>query len=66
MPKKKMRSGLKKRVQVNAKGRVKTKSANRRHNLGGNKSANMKRRRRLESCTNKAAQAKLRKIYIDN
>jgi large subunit ribosomal protein L35 len=57
----KSHSGAKKRFTTNAKGMVKSKSANHRHNLG-DKSPGTKRRRRVEKFTNQAAQKKLRKI----
>lgn len=57
----KSHSGAKKRFSVNAKGRVKSRAANRGHNLG-DKSSETKRRRRVKSTTNDAAQKKLRRI----
>ena len=57
----KSHSGAKKRFSTNAKGKVKSRSANRGHNLG-DKSPSTKRRRRVAKFTNDAAQKKLRKI----
>lgn len=57
----KTHSGAKKRFSTNSKGKIKSKAANHRHNLGGNSPAT-KRRRRTAKFTNKAAQRKLKKI----
>lgn len=57
----KSHSGAKKRFKVNAKGKVKSRSTNRGHNLGDKSSAN-KTRRRMRKHVKDSAQTVIRKI----
>lgn len=57
----KSHSGAKKRFRANANGKIISKSANQRHNLG-NKAQAAKRRKRKARLTEDAAQKKLRRI----